>query len=462
MNPSLRRQLSLWIAVATVSISLIAAVCSFLLAFKEARELQDDQLRQTALLVERSGGTVSFWTELDKQVSDNDPEARIIIAPVGEPSGNTGSVKNQLLPLLSANLADGFQTVEIQGESWRLYINTLQSGQRIATGQQTAVRDEIARDSSLQTLIPMLFLIPALLLLTTAIIRKALHPVIHLSSQLDQRDDTHLQPLPTINLPIEISPFVTSINGLMHRLEDVLAQQRRFIADAAHELRSPLTALSLQAENLEQAVTPQDRSQRLQKLKEGLTRTCSLLEQLLSLARQQAGTVSCDELNFASIIRQVIEDLMPLAIAKGIDLGAGRLDEIVVTAPVDAVTILVRNAVDNAIRYTPSSGSVDVSLYRENGQALFQVTDSGPGIPEGEEERIFEPFYRVMGNSETGSGLGLAIVRSIAVRLGGTVTLGNCKGGQGARFCYQQTLPYRADSLKNDTNKDGEKGGLYQ
>lgn len=436
MNRSLRRQLSLWIAVATIGISLIAAVCSFMLAFKEAQELQDDQLRQTSLLVERSGGIVSFWTELDKQDSDNDPEARIIIAPVGKPADATASVKKGRLPLLPANLADGFQTLEIQGEIWRLYIHTLPSVQRIAVGQRTVVRDEIARDSSLRTLVPMLFLIPALLLLAATIIRKALYPVIQLAHQLDQRDDAHLQPLPTTNLPDEIAPFVTSINGLMQRLDDVLTQQRRFIADAAHELRSPLTALSLQAENLEKAITPQDRSQRLLQLRQGLRRTCSLLEQLLSLARQQAGTVSCDELRFDRIIRQVIEDLMPLAVAKGIDLGAGRLEEIVVTAPADAMTILVRNAIDNAIRYTPSGGRVDVSLYSEDGQALFQVIDSGTGIPIGEEKRLFEPFYRVIGNDETGSGLGLAIVRSIAERLGGDVSLKNRTDSNGALFRY--------------------------
>jgi two-component system OmpR family sensor kinase len=436
MSRSLRKELSFWIATATLIIGVIAAGCSFLLAFKEARELQDDQLRQTALLVDRAGGKVSFWTELDKKVPDNDPEARIIITPLDKLSNDSGAMKNRHLPQIPANVAEGFKTVEMLGENWRLYIHTLPSGQRIATGQQTAVRDEIARDSSVRTLLPMLFLVPALVLLTTAIIRKALTPVMQLSRQLDQRNDAHLHPLSDKGLPDEILPFVTSINSLMQRISEVLAQQRHFIADAAHELRSPLTALSLQAANLDRTLTPEERSQRLEQLRQGLNRASLLLDQLLSLARQQAGPVSSETSHFNRIIRQVVEDVMPLAAAKDIDLGAEHLEDIVVTAPADALSVLVRNAIDNAVRYTPAGGKVDVSLFYEDGQVVFQVEDNGPGIPVGEEKRIFEPFYRVIGSNETGSGLGLTIVNKVVERLGGTVSLCNRGDGKGALFRY--------------------------
>lgn len=435
MTRSLRRNLSLWIATATTGIGLIAAVCSFFLAFNEARNLQDDQLRQTAFLVEHFGGAVPLWTELDRQFSVSDPDARMIVAPVGRPAADKGSIKNRHLPSLPANLADGFQTVSTKSGTWRLFVRTLSSGQRIAAGQRTVVRNEVARDSSLRTLIPMLFLVPALVLLTASIIRRALDPVRSLSSQLDKRDDDYLQPLPYTDMPDEITPFITSINNMMHRIDDVMAQQRRFIADAAHELRSPLAALTLQAENLERA-TPQDRSQRLLQLKHGLTRTCTLLEQLLSLARQQSGAVSEAEFSFDGVVRQVLEDLMPMATAKGIDLGCERLDEVTVVSNKDALTILVRNAVDNAIRYTQPGGRVDIALYRENGNVVLQVSDNGTGIPEGEEEHMFEPFYRVIGSGETGSGLGLAIVRSISDRLGGNVALRNRENGSGALFRY--------------------------
>ncbi len=436
MNRSLRRQLSLWIASATVVIGITATVCSFLLAFKEAQELQDDQLRQTALLVEHLGGTASFWTEHDAQAARIDPEARIFIAPLGRSPADSGMPGKRQLPPLPAGLSEGLQTVSAGGEPWRLFVHTLPSGERVAAAQQTAVRDEIAWYGSLRTLAPMLFLVPALVLLTAAIIRKGLVPVVRLSQQLDQRAGAHLQPLPIHDLPEEITPFVTSINDLMQRTNEVLAQQRRFIADAAHELRSPLTALSLQAENMEQATNEQDRSNRLQQLKEGLARACSLLEQLLSMARQQAGTLPAKPQRFDLVVRQVVEALMPLATAKQIDLGCEWLDEVCLTAPPDALTMLVRNAVDNAIRYTQPGGRIDVALRYEGGQILFQVADNGPGIPPGDEERIFEPFFRVVGNDETGSGLGLAIVRSIADRMGGTVALHNRAEG-GALFSYR-------------------------
>lgn len=436
MRRSLRKQLTSWIAIATVGVSIMATVCSFYLALEEGRELQDEQLRQTAQLVDSLGGAVTVWTELNEQIREDDPEARIFIAPVSQATGKGGSIQKQPSPPVPIQISEGFQTVSMEGESWRLYVHTLQSGQRIATGQQTALRDEIAIDSALSTLLPLLVLIPVLLILTRVIIRKALSPLIHLSRQLDQRSDSHLQPLPETDLPDEIMPFVTAINSLMHRVGVVLSQQRRFIADAAHELRSPLTALTLQAENLEHADTIEERSDRLQKLKLGLVRARTLLDQLLSLARQQAGVDSAAEVRLDRLLRQVLEDLMPMAIAKGVDLGCHRLEEVVVTAPAESLSILLRNAVDNALRYSPAGGRVDVELYLERGEVAFQVSDTGPGIPIGDEERLFEPFYRVMGSDEIGSGLGLAIVRSIAERLGGRVTLRNRENGKGALFSF--------------------------
>lgn len=436
MSRSLRKHLSFWIAIATVGICLTATVCSFFFALEEGREVQDEQIRQSALMVDTLGVTVSAWTELDKRVLEDDPESRIFIAPVDKLSDKGDSILKQQSPSLPINISEGFQTVSIQGENWRLYVHTLQSGQRIAVGQQTALRNEIAIDTALGTLLPMLFLVPVLVMLTRAIIHKSLAPIVHLSLQLDQRNDSHLKPLPDTDPPEEIMPFVTAINSLMHRIEDVLLQQRRFIADAAHELRSPLTALTIQAENLEKSDSPQERSDRQQKMKYGLERARGLLDQLLSLARQQSCADSAAEVSLDRLLRQVLEDLMPMAIRKGIDLGCKRLEDIAVTAPAESLSILMRNALDNAIRYSTVGGKVDVDLYSEGGEVVFQVVDNGPGIPIGEEGRLFEPFYRGMGNDETGSGLGLAIARSVAERLGGTVTLRNRENGRGAQFCF--------------------------
>jgi len=432
VNTSLRRQLTGWIALVTIVSGMAAGGYSFFLAFREARELQDDQLQQVALLVGRSGKAVEPWAGITKAEARHDPDARIIVTPLGTPLP-TGQATRLTIP---PDLPEGLQTIDSRGETWRLFVRTLPSGMRIAVGQPTEVRDETARNSGLHTLVPVLLLVPFLSLVTAWIVRRSLAPVTGLSRQLDQRDDTNLTTLPEGGVPEEIRPFVASINGLMRRLDETLAQQRRFIADAAHELRSPLTALTLQAENLEWSDQPHERAERLRQLKEGLARTRSLLDQLLSLARQQSCVVPAVELRLDRLVRQVLEDLMPMAAAKGIDLGCERLDETVVNAPADALAILVRNAVDNAVRYTPAGGRVDVELYHEEGQVILEVADNGRGIPAGEEERIFEPFYRIMGTDETGSGLGLAIVRSIAYRLGGTVSLRNREDGAGALFRY--------------------------
>ena len=264
-------------------------------------------------------------------------------------------------------------------------------------------------------------------------------PVIALSTQLDRRDDSNLLPIPEAEVPSEIKPFVGAINALMQRLDRALTQQRRFIADAAHELRSPLTALTVQAENLEQSLVSAEAKTRVHHLKAGLERTAKLLEQLLNLARCQNTTTPAQEIRFDDVVRQVMEDYMPLALSKQIDFGSKRFEQVSVVGPIEDLKMLVRNAIDNALRYTPDNGIVDVSLYQDNGQMVFMVEDNGPGIPAEEAERVFEPFYRVMGSGETGSGLGLAIVRSIADRLGGTVELRNRTGSQGTRFCYRQS-----------------------
>lgn len=433
MNTSLQRRLFLWIAGIMIISSLAAGCASFYLAFREAQELQDDQLRQVALLIGRSGTPPKDWAGSCESVDDSDPDARIIVAELGAPEPSSR------MPLLPTTLAEGFQTSESQGVPWRLFVLTLASGKRIATGQMTAVRNETARDSGLRTMIPMLLLVPSLALLVSWIIRRSLAPVTVLSTQLDRRDDGNLHPIPETDIPAEIKPFVGAINRLMQRLDLALSQQRRFIADAAHELRSPLTALTVQAENLEQtSMLPAETKTRIQQLKAGLERAAKLLEQLLNLARSQSSVAPDQDVRVDELVRQVVEEYLPFALSKQIDFGCKRFEATVVVAAPEDLRMLVRNAIDNALRYTPQGGTVDVSIYQENAQTVFIVEDSGPGIQADEKERIFEPFYRVMGSGETGSGLGLAIVRSIADRLGGTLELSNRVGCQGAQFSYRQ------------------------
>lgn len=439
MNRSLHRRLSGWIAVVTIITGITAGACSFFLAFNEARELQDEQLRQVALLIDQFDDVVKEWGG-SNPADDTEHDARIVVIPLGATSGVSKHNSTKLSLHIPANVPEGLQTFDSSGVAWRLYVRTLSTGQRIAVGQQTAVRDEQASDSSEYTLIPILILLPTLMILIAWIIKRTLFPVMQLAAQVDRRDDTNLAPLSDSGLPSEIAPFVISINGLMSRLSKAIEQQRRFIADAAHELRSPLTALTVQAANLQNAALSPEGEQRVMALQSGLTRIRALLEQLLNMARHQMSSSKAAQVDFTRLIRQVIEDVMPMASAKGIDLGCGRIDNVWLTASNGELDILVRNIIDNAVRYTPSGGLVDVSLYLDGEDVVLQVEDNGPGIPAGQEKRVFEPFYRVIGSDQTGSGLGLAIVHDIADRLGGTATLENRENGAGAVFRYTQKV----------------------
>lgn len=425
VRQSLQFRLSAWLSVVIVAIALAAGVFSFVSAFKEAIEFQDDQLRQVAALINRHDLPVA-QTQAHEHVPGADADSRVIVqtlpAPGTEPPA-LGDAGNDVLAL-PVDLAEGMQTVTLKHEVWRLFVRTLDAGPRIVVGQQTATRDEIARDSALRTLMPFLILIPLLLLLVGNLIREMFKPLKQLASDLDRRAEQDLRAVSDKHLPSEIRPFVVAINRLLARVAESVAQQRRFVADAAHELRSPLTALSLQAERLEAADMSAQARERLGTLRNGLQRTRLLLDQLLALARAQepdGGLVA--QVSIRHVFREVLEDLMPLAQAKRIDLGVvGKADAIVAAQEVDLKT-LIKNLVENAIRYTPEGGRVDLSVHVDRNRAMLRVDDTGPGIPENERARVFDPFYRVLGNDAEGSGLGLSIVRTIAARIGAEISL---------------------------------------
>jgi two-component system OmpR family sensor kinase len=250
-------------------------------------------------------------------------------------------------------------------------------------------------------------------------------PLSAMSVDLDIRPEHDLSPLSSATLPSEIVPFVVAINRLLARVETSFALQRRFVADAAHELRSPLTALSLQVERLNECELSDGARERLDAVRRGLARSRSLLTQLLTFARLQ-NHVSAQSLNLRvqEVFRNILEDLMPLAEAKAIDIGVSSVQEVYVDAPQADLTIMIKNLVDNAIRYTPHGGRVDLSTGTTEGRPWIRIEDTGPGIAPEERTRVFDPFYRVLGSEVDGSGLGLSIVGTIAQRIGAHVTLG--------------------------------------
>ena len=423
LSNSLQFQLSAWVSGIVVLLALGAGSLSFSTSFEEANELQDDQLRQVASMFDlydlpirspRLAGPLDVSLEPDLQIA-----AQIL-----------GETEAQKLPGQSSLLAlplgvpDGLQTVVVNNESWRVLVRSLRSGQRLALGQQTAARDEIARNSALRTILPLLALVPLLVALVIVVVRRRLRPVGRLSLDLDRRAEHDLAPLSELRLPSEILPFTSAINRLLLRLSQSIDAQRRFVADAAHELRSPLTALSLQAEGLAGAELAPHAQGQLDRLRKGVQRVRTLLDQLLTLARfQQQTTPAIVPVDALTVVRRVLEDLMPFAESRGIDLGVARQDDVQLQVHEVELHAIVRNLIDNAIRYSPSGSRVDISLRHEPAAATFEVENEGAGIPPAERERVFDAFYRVLGTDADGSGLGLSIVKTLVDHAGGSISL---------------------------------------
>src|SRR5574343_264280 len=423
LNESVQLKLSFTLSLAILVVAIVAGVFSFLSAFDEAHELQDDVLRQVAQLMDRQRLSPAAPTT-DPRPKDADEESRVIVQRLGEANPSEASVDTGGTLSLPTTLADGLHTLEVGSESFRVLVKTTAAGERIAVAQEAGFRNEIARDGALRTVMPFLILVPVLLLIVADLVRKMFRPIAALSKEIDLRAEQELHPVEDRHLPVEVRPFAVAINRLLARVGQSMDSQRRFVADAAHELRSPLTALSLQAERLAEAEMSALARERLTVLRQGIERGRSLLDQLLTLAKAQSATDSPKSpVSVQGIYRRVLEDLMPLAEAKHIDIGVeGTLDAEVWASELDMIAV-VKNLVDNAIRYTPEGGRVDLSVGVSEEKAELRVQDSGPGIPLAERDRVFDPFYRTLGSEQIGSGLGLSIVQAIAHRIGAEIRL---------------------------------------
>jgi two-component system OmpR family sensor kinase len=424
LKGSLQGQLSLWLSLTILLVAICGGALSFKAVYGEADEFQDDELRQVAGLMEHQdlpGDTVI----VQNTEKSRDSESQIFVQVLDATPVEILAKHHERI-LLPVGIPEGLQTFQATRFKWRLFVRTLPNGNRLVVGQRLDVRDDIARDSAIGTLLPSIILIPLLIVLINFLIHQMLKPVNRLASELDSRQENDMRPLDDSHVPSEIKPFTTSINQLLRRVDKSIEDQRRFVADAAHELRSPLTALSLQAENLATVPLPPAAESRLAALQRGLARSRLLLEQLLSLARSQASTTSpAVDIPLPELFRKTLEDLMPIAEARNL--------EIIVDVPshatfhgheIDGVTLL-KNLIGNAIHHTPPGGRIVCHAHQDSEGLTISIKDSGPGIPDADRTRVFDPFYRVLGSNELGSGLGLAIVHAIVERMHGCIALEN-------------------------------------
>jgi two-component system OmpR family sensor kinase len=434
---SLTFQLLVWIGSVIVVTGIIACGFSFVFANQEASELQDGQLQQIATLIDRHA--ITLPDSSSAVVSSAGTDVRVVIDRLG--AGATGMLRATGLDI-STTVPDGFHDMTGEGQRWRVNVRTLRNGERIAVAEPSALRDEIARDGSMRTLVPVLLLLPTLFVVIVLIVRTKMAPLTRLSATVDRQTEESLDALPEEGIALEVLPFVRSINRLIGRLRNAITYQRRFVASAAHELRSPLAALSLQAENLESAVSTADGSARLKAFQAGLRRTHRLVEQLLALARSEQGAPRPGHaVSLRTLATDAVNSVLGMAREKNVDVGFERFDDAIVVLDEGAVSVVLRNLVDNAVRYVPVNGKVDISVAKRGAEVMFEVLDSGEGIPAAELERVLEPFYRLDHSPSTGSGLGLSIVAEIARRTGGRLVFANVGDGFRARYFH----PLRKD-----------------
>ncbi|WP_369586808.1 ATP-binding protein [Kingella oralis] len=416
---SLQLQLSLTITALLLIIALISGSLSFYETYHQTHKIQDDLLRQIAAYINPD-------QPLPKsQKSKND--ARIHIRTSIQQSPD-----KKALPEAS-HLPDGFHTLtEADGDdTYRVYIQTTEQG-KIIIYQENEYRDDLAQSIAWHSTIPILATIPLAIALLVWQIRRALRPLRQQSQELQQRQAANLTPLNPQAAPSEIQGFIHAINQLLNRTHQAMQQQQRFIADAAHELRTPTTALSLQAERLSEHNLPPELKEQIGSLKTTIQRSHQLQEQLLTLARSQASPeqpnseqAQTPSTPIQPIFQRIIQDLHPLAQAKDQDIGVTSSEN--PSLPINEIDLytLVKTLADNAIRYTPRSSQIDLSTQSQQGSTTIIIEDNGNGIPPAERQRVFDPFYRILGSGEQGTGLGLSIAQTIAQRHGGTISLHN-------------------------------------
>jgi two-component system OmpR family sensor kinase/two-component system sensor histidine kinase QseC len=383
----------------------------------EADAIFDYQLRQMALSLRDQGAIAE-----SERAAFEDPSLDYVVQVWTADGAITySSHRRSGLPRAAVL---GFADVESDGRRWRVF-STLARGRVIQVAQPLAVRHRLAADAAWRSVLPLAVAAPLLALAVWWLVGVSLAPLREVVAAVRARDADSMAPLPLAGLPAELAPLGAALNSMLVRLRGSFAAQRAFVADAAHELRSPLTALKLQLELVRTAADETARAQALRELGAGTERMQRLVEQLLALARAEPGgaEAALAETDVAEAVRQATADTVPLAASQGVELELEAPQPQPARADAAALRILARNLIDNAVRYGGRGGRVQVRVGGDEASVIVRVDDSGPGIPPPERERVFDRFYRRAGGETTGSGLGLAIVRAIAGRHGAEVRL---------------------------------------
>ncbi len=418
---SIRTKLLAGLMLGTLVCCIVALAWSFALADAEADEQSDGQLWQLAHTLPLPVPAATGWTLFD------DPNNAVSLQAWqgGTLVYGTGAGKD--LPLLTS---EGFTTRSYAGERWRTCA-VMRDGAFVQVSQSIAVRQSHAARMALRSAAPFAFLLPALGLMIWIVVGRALHPLVRLAGEVAARAPHALGRIAMDDTPPELTPIVAALNQFLHQVDTAITAQRHFVADAAHELRSPLTALKIELQTVPQAPDAATATMQYHRIGARLDRTIHMANQLLALAQHEPGAApAAASHDLGQLVDAVVADQAFDAETRGIDLGRGGASGTQrALVQRDAITVALRNLVDNALRYTPAGGRVDVSCGAIDGRAFVRVADNGPGVSASDRLRVLDRFYRVAGNSVPGCGLGLSIVKSVAETHGASLELDDNPGG---------------------------------
>lgn len=419
---SLRSTALLWMTLLLALVGTAAALIAYRFANVEASEFLDGQQRQIAL---NAGGGLQRSTPLP---ADEDREDEFSVT-IWDAAGRIvhASLPDWQFPRQSQ---PGFKDLSVGGDRWRVY--TTSDGLRtVQVAQRSSVREELARQAAIGAAAPVLIVIPLSWIVVGWAMNRMLGRLDALAQGLAERSAAADKPIPLHGIPSEVVPLVTGMNGLITRLRSAFELQKQFLSDAAHELRTPLAAIQVQVDGLASG-SPDTVDERRAAITEGIRRASGLVNQLLRLARldEPPPRQSSETIEVAPLLLGCVADYVEIAERKGVDVGVIEQQPATFRGSAAELRVLLENVIDNAVRYTPPGGAVDVSLQRAGEQVVIEIVDSGPGIPHGAEERIFDRFFRAAPPDVEGTGLGLAIVRRIGERNGISVDVRNRTDGQ--------------------------------
>ena len=439
---SLQRRLLIYLLICAPMVWAVALFFSIDRARHEVNELFDAELIRLARQVQSTLGAGFPLKSMplspaphEGAIDAGDADVRDLALTVWDREGKLMLFDREGFRFPYRANRSGFLNEEVDGSPWRIYyLQSFDGRWLVASGQRLYERDELVYGLTVSQIVPWILVLPILLAVMAWAVRRALSPMSDMAEELKRRPAGDLQPLSKDRVPVELEPLVSAMNGLFKRIEQMVVRERRFTADAAHELRTPLAILQAQWDVLRRSHGPLERAEAEEKLGAGINRMSRLVTQMLALSRVESGAMpALEEVRWATVVEQAMSDCLALAERRGIELACEWPPRGQHPMPLmgdeHLLTVLLRNLLDNAVRYAPAGTAVTLRILQET----IEVENHGPALTTDQLTRLGERFYRPDGQQEAGSGLGVSIVRRIAELHGLELSFGTLAGGGGVR-----------------------------